>query len=186
MKKLFFILAAVTMIIVACKKEDNDTPTPVKHAVLAGMDVDKMVFYGDVIYYYTYDADGHLATSTQIADNEIHTSTYVWENGELIAVNTGNGTGYGDTVIAFETSDAPAQALFNRMKYDNDISELCSQGCFGTLPVHMPSKRSLTLYLEGIPVRTITTEYAYTVENDCLATCQVDDNMTFTFCWEER
>ena len=265
MKKLFFILAAVTMIFVACKKEGNETPTPVKHTVLAGMDVDKMVFYGDVIYYYTYDADyrlvrikelqaddnvvlrnmkfhysdghlsitgmsegnnvikectldrqgritemmhtsvsleygdttsyfytytydadGHLATSTQIADDEIHTSTYVWENGELIAVNTGNGTGYGDTVIAFETSDAPAQALFNRMKYDNDISELCSQGCFGTLPVHMPSKRSLTLYLEGIPVRTITTEYAYTVENDCLATCQVDDNMTFTFDWKDR
>ena len=60
MKKLFLILAAVTMIFVACKKEDNNTATPVKHTVLAGMDVDKMVFYGDVIYYYTYDADYRL------------------------------------------------------------------------------------------------------------------------------
>ena len=258
-KKLLLILATMTMIIVfACKKEDNETLLPVKHTVFAGMDVSRMVFYGNVSYHYTYDddyrlvrikevqtedhfvirdlnftyrddhlsitgtsegyyvtnectldeqgriiemihsstsnytykytydAEGHMATATQITDDGDLTSTYVWENDELITVYTGNGTGNGDTVLTFETSDAPAQALFNRMKYDNEVSELCAQGCFGTLPAHMPSKRSLTLYLNGTAVNTITTEYSYTVENDRLATCQAGDNLTFAFCWEER
>lgn len=258
-KKLFLILATMTMIFVfSCKKEDNDIPTPVKQTVFAGMDVSRMVFYGNVSYNYTYDDDyrltrikeintdghyvirdmnftysdghlsitgmsegyyvanectldeqgriiemihsgisdytytytyddeGHIATATQITDDGNLTSTYVWENGEITMVHTGNGTGNGDKVLTFETSDAPAQALFNRLKYDNDISELCAQGCFGTLPAHMPSKRSLTLYLNGIAVNTITTEYSYTVENDRLATCKAGDNLTFSFCWEER
>ena len=259
-------MAIMTIIFVfSCKKEVNDAVIPVKQTVFAGMDVSRMVFYGDVTYNYTYDDDyrllrieefqaedssvirdmnftysddhlsiigmsegyyvikectldehgriiemihssvslgsgltsnytniytyddeGHLATATQITDDDDITSTYIWENGELTKVHTGNGTGNSDKVISFETSDAPAQALFNRMKYDNEVSELCTQGCFGTLPTHMPSKRSLTLYLNGIPVNTITTEYTYTVENDHLATCQAGDNMTITFCWEDR
>lgn len=252
-------MATMTMIFVfSCKKEVNDVVIPVKHTVFAGMDVSRMVFYGDVTYNYTYDddyrlvrikemragdhfvirdmsfnysdghisitgmsegyyvtnectldeqgriiemihsstsnytykytydAEGHLATATQITDEGNLISTYLWENGELTSVHTGNGTGNGDKVLSFETSDAPAQALLNRMKYDNEVSELCAQGCFGTLPAHMPSKRSLTLYLNGIAVNTITTEYSYTVENDHLATCQAGDNLTFNFYWEDR
>ena len=261
-KKLFLILAAVTVIFVACKKENNDTQasvtTPVKQTIHASMDVTGMVFYGNVTYNYTYDDDyrlvrieefqaddnyvirdmyfiysdnhisiigmsegynvinectldeqgritemihsgnsnytnkytydteGHMVTATQITDDGDLISTYVWENGELIMIHTGNGTGNGDRVLTFETSDAPAQALFNRMKYDNDVSELCAQGCFGTLPAHMPSRRSLTLYLNDISVNTITTDYSYTVEDGRLATCQAGKNMTFNFCWEER
>ena len=258
-KKLIHIMAIITMVFVfSCKKEDNDTLLPVKQTVFAGMDVSRMVFYGNVTYSYTYDddyrllrikeiqaddhfvirdmnftysdghlsitgmsegyyvtnectldeegriiemihssntnytykytydAEGHMATATQITDDGSLTSTYVWENGELTMVHTGNGTGNGTTVLTFETSDAPAQALFNRMKYDNEVSELCAQGCFGTLPTHMPSKRSLTKYLNDTPVNTITTEYAYTVVDGRLATCQAGDNLTFAFCWEER
>ena len=137
-------------------------------------------------FIYTYDADGRMATMTQITEDAELTNTFVWENGELVSVYTGEGTGNGDMVIAFEASDAPAQALFYLMKYDGDVSELCNQGCFGTLPTHMPSTRSLTVYMNGIPIHTTTSEYVYTVENGRLATCQDNGGSTHTFHWGMR
>ena len=140
-------------------------------------------FTSNRTFIYTYDADGRMATTTQISEGDELTHTFVWENGELVSAYTGTGTANGDMVLSFETSDAPAQALFYLMKYDGDVSELCHQGCFGTLPVHMPSTRSLTVYMNGIPIHTTTTEYVYTVENGCLATCQDNDGVSFTFHW---
>ena len=136
-------------------------------------------------FTYTYDADGHMATTTQISDDGELTHTFVWENGELASVYTGTGSANGDMVLSFETSDAPAQALFYLMKYDGDVSELCHQGCFGTLPAHMPSTRSLTVYMYGNPIHTTTSEYVYTVENGRLATCQ-DEGSSYTFHWGMR
>ena len=136
-------------------------------------------------FTYTYDADGHMATTTQISDDGELTHTFVWENGELASVYTGAGSANGDMVLSFETSDAPAQALFYLMKYDGDVSELCHQGCFGTLPAHMPSTRSLTVYMYGNPIHTTTSEYVYTVENGRLATCQ-DEGSSYTFHWGMR
>ena len=143
-------------------------------------------FTSDRTFVYTYDADGHMATMTQITEDAELTNTFVWENGELVSVYTGEGTGNGDMVIAFEASDAPAQALFYLMKYDSDVSELCLQGFFGTLPTHMPSTRSLTVYMNGIPIHTTTSEYVYTVENGRLATCQDNGGSTHTFHWGTR
>ena len=58
MKKQFLLLTIMTMVFVlSCKKEDNDISTPVKQTVFAGMDVSRMVFYGNVKYNYTYDDD---------------------------------------------------------------------------------------------------------------------------------
>ena len=140
-------------------------------------------FTSNRTFTYTYDADGHMVTTTQISEGDELTHTFVWENGELVSVFTGEGTGNGDMVLSFETSDAPAQALFYLMKYDGDVSELCQQGCFGTLPVHMPSTRSLTVYMYGNPIPTSTSEYVYTVENGRLATCQDNEGSTHTFRW---
>ena len=137
-------------------------------------------------FTYTYDADGHMATTTQISDDGELTHTFVWENGELASVYTGAGSANGDMVLSFETSDAPAQALFYLMKYDGDVSELCHQGCFGTLPAHMPSTRSLTVYMYGNPIHTTTSEYVYTVENGRLATCQDNEGSSYTFHWGMR
>ena len=137
-------------------------------------------------FVYTYDADGRMATTTQISEDGELTSTFVWENGELISVFTGTGSANGDMVLSFETSDAPAQALFYLMKYDGDVSELCHQGCFGTLPIHMPSTRSLTVYMYGNPIHTTTSEYVYTVENGRLATCQDNEGSSYTFHWGMR
>ena len=143
-------------------------------------------FTSNRTFIYTYGADGRMATMTQISDDGEITSTFVWENGELVSVYTGEGTGNGDMVIAFEASDAPAQALFYLMKYDSDVSELCLQGFFGTIPTHMPSTRSLTVYMNGIPIHTTTSEYVYTVENGRLATCQENGGSTHTFHWGIR
>lgn len=143
-------------------------------------------FTSNRTFIYTYDADGRMATTTQISEGDELTHTFVWENGELISAYTGEGTGNGDMVLSFETSDAPAQALFYLMKYDGDVSELCYQGCFGTLPVHMPSTRSLTVYMNGIPIHSPASEYVYTVENGRLATCQDNEGVSFTFRWEDR
>ena len=143
-------------------------------------------FTSNRTFTYTYDADGRMATMTQITDDDELTSTFVWENGELISVFTGTGSANGDMVLSFETSDAPAQALFYLMKYDGDVSELCHQGCFGTLPTHMPSTRSLTVYMYGNPIHTTTSEYVYTVENGRLATCQDNEGSSYTFHWGTR
>ena len=66
-KKLIHIMAIITMVFVfSCKKEDNDTLLPVKQTVFAGMDVSRMVFYGNVTYSYTYDDDYRLLRIKEI------------------------------------------------------------------------------------------------------------------------
>lgn len=111
MKKLFFVLAAAAMIFVSCSKKKDNNSTPAP------------------------TPDGYLITRSKVSDDGSTNATYIWENNELVKIDTD-----GILVSEYETSDAPAQAIFNRVGYDSEISELCSQGCFGKLPNHMPGR----------------------------------------------
>ena len=143
---------------------------------------------------YTYDAEGHLASDFIIsngADDLGTTTNYIWEGDELRACNT-----EGDAItIDYEASDVPAQAQFSNMGYDVELAVLCTQGCFGKLPAHMPAKRTLTTAfpIPGMPPIVITTNYTYTVDAEGhLASSEEttdtnDNNITkYTFNWEER
>lgn len=144
-------------------------------------------FTSNRTYKYTYYADGHLQTETNITSDGSVISTYVWENDELKLITTGYDTDVARDEIEFEPSDAPAQTLFERMGYFSDISELCTQGCFGIIPKHMPSKITLTVYVYGNPLQTTTKEYAYTVENGRISTIQeAFSGCTYTLHWGER
>ena len=93
---------------------------------------------------YTYDAEGRIESAFKITENDNSvgvTENYTWEDEEIRSIST------------YETSDAPAQAMFTAIGYDSYFSELCTQGCFGTLPAHMPSKRTITdtLPIPGMP-----------------------------------
>ena len=117
------------------------------------------------------------------------TQDYTWEGEDIRSISTTNGS----VVLDFETSDAPAQAMFELLSYDTGLSELCAQGCFGTLPAHMPSKRTMTTtLLPGMPPFVSTYHYNYTLNADGrLATVEAtneSDNKTttHTLTWEER
>ena len=139
---------------------------------------------------FTYDADGHLATSNRLSEpNGGGAFTkYIWEGEELRSTDTGDGM----IVVDFETSDAPAQAMFSILGYHVEISELCAQGCFGKLPAHMPSKRTVTTAfpVPGMAPIVKVFDYTYTTNAEGrLATCEdSSDNGTtkYTFNWEER
>ena len=95
MKKLLLILATVTMIFVfSCKKEDNDIPTPVKQTVFAGMDVSRMVFYGNVTYNYTYDEDYRLVRIKEINTDGhyvIRDINFTYSDGHISITGTSEG-----------------------------------------------------------------------------------------------
>lgn len=142
---------------------------------------------------YTYDAEGHLASEyilSNISDGQGITNVYVWEGDELKACNT-----EGDAItIDYVASDAPAQALFQNMSYDGDLAVLCTQGCFGKLPAHMPAQKTVTtsLSIPGMPPVIKTSNFTYTVDAEGrLATCVETDASNgstthYTFNWEER
>ena len=117
------------------------------------------------------------------------TTEYVWEGDELKACNTEGGL----ITIDFVASDAPAQALFQNMSYDLLLSELCTQGCFGKLPVHMPAKRTMTtaLPVPGMAPIVIISNYTYTVnaEGRLATSLKTDetngDTTQHTFIWKE-
>lgn len=141
-------------------------------------------------YDYTYNADGYLASVHKASqpDSEGINSVYVWEGGELKAVNTEDGV----LSVEYETSDAPAQALFINMGYD-ELAQLCAQGCFGKLPAHMPSKRTvITTFPSPMPSLSVPFDYVYTTNADgrlatCTETRSSDGGVAhYTFNWEER
>ena len=142
---------------------------------------------------YTYDAEGYMKSEHIVSngsDDQGITNNYVWEGDELRACNM-----EGDAItIDFVTSDAPAQALFFNLSYDNELADLCAQGCFGKMPAHMPAQRTLTttLPIPGMDPIIVITNYTYTVDAEGrLATSEEtkeneDDTTIYILNWEER
>lgn len=140
---------------------------------------------------YTYSSEGRLESETLQSETrsgkEQSVQKIVWNGDEIVGIDIAGGA----VVVDFETSDAPAQALFDRMGYNVYFPELCAQGCFGKLPAHMPSKKTLTTNVPGLDPIVRVVSYAYTVDQDRLATCGETNEFTnetthFTFRWEER
>jgi len=132
-------------------------------------------------YTYTYDEDGHLTTVSQWVEGEPNALiiTYAWQDGELRSKTTDQSSVL--MVYGYEPGDAPAQALFSRIGY-SEADELCPQGCFGTLPLHLPSKQTVTLTLNGVEMSRRTTEYTYTVTAGRLTSA----NDTYFLHWGEK
>jgi len=129
---------------------------------------------------YTYYPDGHLQSRTEVSDGGSPlTTTYFWENGELVRCITGDNT----IVVEMVPSDAPAQSNFSYFGYPQYLDELCPDGVFGVAPLHMPATRTLTAYLNGIPVYSNTFNYTYTVDAGRLATMQEEGGPSYTFHW---
>ena len=141
---------------------------------------------------FTYDAEGRLIKEFSSSNREGNgaTTEYVWEGDELKASSMGDGVITDD----FVASDAPAQALFQKMDYDVTLSDLCTQGCFGKLPAHMPSKRTMTITLPipGMEPVVTPSSFTYTVNAEgrlatCVETDETNGDITkYTFIWEER
>ena len=134
-------------------------------------------------YTYTYDEDGHLTTVSQWREGEPNAllTTFAWQDGELRSKTTDQSSVL--IVIDYEPGDAPAQALFSRNGY-SEADELCAQGCFGTLPLHLPSKQTVTLTYNGVEMSKRTTEYAYTVTDGRLAAA--NDTYNYVLHWGEK
>lgn len=142
---------------------------------------------------YTYDAEGHIKSAFKITENVSNagvTENYTWEGEEIKSISTTDGSLF----VEYETSDAPAQAMFTAIGYDSYFSELCTQGCFGTLPAHMPSKRTMTatLSIPGMPPYVTINNYSYTLNAEGRLATFTDTNdandrkVSYTFIWEER
>jgi hypothetical protein len=129
------------------------------------------------LYTFTYDENGHLATM-QLSDLM---ETYIWEGDELRAKTVTSKSAYG--TYDYETSDAPAQAVFNRFGYS--LPELCQQGCFGVLPAHLPAKETFASYVDGTLLFKIVEEYNYTTADGRLATFSLDYG-TYILHWEQK
>ena len=88
-------MATMTMIFVfSCKKEVNDVVIPVKHTVFAGMDVSRMVFYGDVTYNYTYDDEYRLLRIEEIQadDNYVIRDMYfIYSDNHISIIGMSEG-----------------------------------------------------------------------------------------------
>ena len=134
-------------------------------------------------YTYTYDEDGHLTTVSQRVEGEPNALlvTFAWQDGELRSKTTDQSSVL--MVYDYEPGDAPAQALFSRIGY-SEADELCPQGCFGTLPLHLPAKQTVTLTLNGVEMSKRTTEYTYTVTAGRLASAS--DTYNYFLHWEMR
>lgn len=135
-------------------------------------------------YTYTYDADGHLKTRTSVVLNSTINTTYTWDNDEMKSIESHTGSSSSNnTLTKFETSDVPAQALFNILGYDSEVYELCTQGCYGKLPKHLPSKTTMITYIMGNPFASNSNEYTYTVVNGRLATMKLGNGNSSTLHW---
>ena len=134
-------------------------------------------------YTYTYDEDGHLTTVSQWIEGEPNAllTTFAWQDGELRSKTTDQSSVL--MVCGYEPGDAPAQALFSRNGY-SEADELCPQGCFGTLPLHLPAKQTVTLTLNGVEMSKRTTEYTYTVTAGRLTSAS--DTYNYFLHWEMR
>ena len=134
-------------------------------------------------YTYTYDEDGHLTTVSQWIEGEPNAllTTFAWQDGELRSKTTDQSSVL--MVYGYEPGEAPAQALFSRNGY-SEADELCPQGCFGTLPLHLPAKQTVTLTLNGVEMSKRTTEYTYTVTAGRLTSAS--DTYNYFLHWEMR
>ena len=134
-------------------------------------------------YTYTYDEDGRLATVSQWVEGEPNAllTTFAWQDGELRSKTTDQSSVL--MVIDYEPGDAPAQALFSRNGY-SEADELCAQGCFGTLPLHLPAKQTVTLTYNGVEMSKRTTEYTYTVTAGRLAAA--NDTSNYFLHWGQK
>ena len=132
----------------------------------------------DYLYTYTYDENGHMAT-THSGD---YVETYIWEGDELRTMTMAEGNAY--TTYDFEPSDAPAQALFNRFGYN--LPELCLQGRFGVLPAHMPAKVTSAAYIDGTMLFTSVTEFTTTTADDGHLGTVSKGNTTFVLHWGQQ
>lgn len=139
----------------------------------------------------TYDEVGRLTSEYTISDvGQGVTNNYVWEGDELVARNMEGGP----VTVDFVPSDAPAQALLNMIGYSSILEDLCTQGCFGKLPAHMPAQKTLTTTfpIPGMDPHVVTTNFTYTVNADgrlatCVETGGADNRTTnYNFNWEER
>ena len=108
-------------------------------------------------------------------------TTFAWQDGELRSKTTDQSSVL--MVCSYEPGDAPAQALFSRNGY-SEADELCPQGCFGTLPLHLPAKQTVTLTLNGVEMSKRTTEYTYTVTAGRLTAAS--DTSNYFLHWGEK
>ena len=139
----------------------------------------------------TYDEGGRLTSQYSISDvGQGVTNNYVWEGDDLVAANMEGGP----VTIEYVPSDAPAQALLDKIGYNLNLKDLCTQGCFGKLPAHMPAQGNITttIPIPGMAPIVETINYTYTVNADgrlatCLETGGTDNRTTnYIFNWEER
>lgn len=141
-------------------------------------------------YDFTYNADGRIATSYMLTEPNGGgaLTKFNWEGEELRSTDTGDGMLVND----YETSDAPAQGMLSILDYHDDFWELCAQGCFGKLPAHMPSKRTLTSNFPFPGMDPIVKVFNYTYTTNAegrLATYESNSEngiVKYTFNWEER
>lgn len=139
---------------------------------------------------FTYDDKGHLTSIFKDFDEEEDgvTTSFTWEGDEIKGTSTSDGV----IVVTYETSNAPAEAFFSLMGYDLFASCLCPQGCFGRLPAHLPSKRTLITYVAGVPLLTTHAEFKATVgENGHLAALEYVQDLPaedskYVLIWEEK
>lgn len=134
-------------------------------------------------YEYSYNNEGRLITEYKksMPNGKTIVKNYNWEGEDIISTSSADGI----TTVNYEISDAPAQAFLSRIGYDSEVSELCAQGCFGKLPKHMPSKRTITT-----GGSTQTTNYSYTVNSNgrLVASEETSDTeeASYVFNWEEK
>ena len=143
-------------------------------------------------YSYTYDENGHLVSSTNTYDYDDPqggtTANYTWEGDELKQIESAKGV----LITTFEASDAPAEAFFYYYSYEKALSYLCPQGCFGRVPKHLPSKRTVSAHINNIVLYSMTIDFKATVdEKGHLATVEYVDSKfgeenRFVFNWQEK
>ena len=162
-----------------CSLDDHGRIVELVHASI-NSETQKEYHY---TYTYTYDKDGHLTTVSQQMEGEPNAllTTFAWQDGELRSKTTDQSSVL--MVYDYEPGDAPAQALFSRNGY-SEADELCPQGCFGTLPLHLPSKQTVILTYNGVEMSKRTTEYTYTVTAGRLAAA--NDTYNYVLHWEMR
>jgi hypothetical protein len=133
-------------------------------------------------YLFTYYPDGHLQTETKAGGGSSMTNTWIWENDELVKIDTEDSS--VKLLIEFEPSDAPAQDLLYLMTYNGESDELCPQGCLGKLPKHLPKTKKISTIVNGVTLYTTTLNYTYGVENGRLVSVLDENGVTRTLSWK--
>lgn len=131
---------------------------------------------------FVYDASGHLKKYNSVTNATPNETLFTWENDELKSFRTSSQS-VSYAVTELETSDVPAQALFGTFHDGEEFFvELWTQGCYGKLPKHLPSKKTRATYIMGNHYSDLIYEYTYTVVNGRIATMN-DNQRTYELCW---